>query len=202
MISITNTLAPTAVESPELNNANLKTKQLDFLQKVIEGLQDGILILTEIGEIVHANASARSICGQISQGISQANFVPPAIWHHCKSLIDWSLFPNQHVILSDEIVLNKFNIFRLRVRWLDVDPLQRPCLLVTIENKCETLKNVAIAEVKKYDLTRREAEIWLLYRCNYSYKEIAGQLYISLNTVKKHMKNIHAKRQANIHTQN
>jgi DNA-binding CsgD family transcriptional regulator len=198
MISITNPLATTTVESQYSKNANSKIKQLDFLQKVIEGLQDGILILTEIGEIVHANASAKSICSQISQGISQANFVPPAIWDHCKSLIDRSLFPNQHIIFSDEFVVNKLNIFRLRVRWLDVDPSQRPCLLVTIENKYETLKNVAIAEVKKYDLTPREAEIWLLYRSNYSYKEIALQLYISLNTVKKHMKNIHAKRQANI----
>ncbi len=204
MISITKTSATTAVESQQLNSVEFYNSQpANFLQKVIEGLQDGILILTQTGELVHANASANSICCQINQGISPHNFVPPAIWHLCESLIESrSLFPNQHIILSDEIVLNKSNIFHLRVRWLDLDLLERPCLLVTIENRYETLKNVASAEVKKYDLTPREAEIWFLYRSNYSYKEIATNLYISLNTVKKHMKNIHAKRQVHIDTDN
>ncbi|WP_339382310.1 helix-turn-helix transcriptional regulator [Nostoc flagelliforme] len=79
---------------------------------------------------------------------------------------------------------------------LDLEGFEVPCLLVTIENQYESVKNVALTEVKKFDLTRREAEIWFLYRSNYSYKEIATKLYITINTVKKHMKNIHTKRQA------
>jgi WD40 repeat protein len=46
---------------------------------------------------------------------------------------------------------------------------------------------------QKHGLTPREQDIWLLYRTNYSYKQIANELNISLNTVKKHMKNIYAK---------
>lgn len=88
--------------------------------------------------------------------------------------------------------------FRIRVRLLDLDRFKMPCLLVTIENQYESLKNVAFTEVKKFDLTPREAEIWFLYRSNYSYKEIATKLYITINTVKKHMKNIHTERQASI----
>lgn len=200
MISIKQTL-PTTIKSQPLNSIDFyQSKPADFLQKVIEGLQDGILIFTQTGELLHANTSATSICSQINQGISQSNFVPPVIWHFCKSLIEgWGLFPNKHIILSEEIVLNS-NIFRLRVRWLDLDASEHPCLLVTIENQCETLKNMACSEVKKYHLTPREAETWFLYRANYSYKEIATKLHISLNTVKKHMKNIHAKRQANTDT--
>jgi uncharacterized caspase-like protein/DNA-binding CsgD family transcriptional regulator/energy-coupling factor transporter ATP-binding protein EcfA2 len=49
-------------------------------------------------------------------------------------------------------------------------------------------------ECKKYGLTAREAEIWILRRQNKSYKQIASELYIALDTVKKHMKSIHAKR--------
>jgi DNA-binding CsgD family transcriptional regulator len=52
-----------------------------------------------------------------------------------------------------------------------------------------------IAEVDKYGLTPREAEVWLLRRAKYALKEIATELSISLNTVKKHIKNIHAKRE-------
>ncbi|MUG91303.1 winged helix-turn-helix transcriptional regulator [Scytonema sp. UIC 10036] len=49
-----------------------------------------------------------------------------------------------------------------------------------------------------YGLTPREAEIWFLYRSRCSYKEIAERLYISVNTVKKHMKNIHSKQQSSL----
>jgi DNA-binding CsgD family transcriptional regulator len=41
-----------------------------------------------------------------------------------------------------------------------------------------------------------EAEVWLLRRRHYTLKEIATELSISINTVKKHLKNIHAKREA------
>ena len=47
----------------------------------------------------------------------------------------------------------------------------------------------------KCNLTSREQEIWSLRRSNYSYKEIAAELHITLNTVKKHLKNIYSKRE-------
>ncbi|MBW4513435.1 MAG: helix-turn-helix transcriptional regulator [Scytonematopsis contorta HA4267-MV1] len=174
------------------------SQQAYFLQEVLENLQDGILILSANGDILHANSSARGICLQLNESYSEANVVPASIWQLCESLIEnhRALLPTQQAIVSDEIVVDKSNVFRVRVRWLDLIKFQTPCLLVTIENRYESLKNVAIAEVKKYDLTPRESEIWLLYRANHSYKEIAESLYISLNTVKKHMKSIHSKRHA------
>ncbi|NJR70496.1 MAG: SUMF1/EgtB/PvdO family nonheme iron enzyme [Synechococcales cyanobacterium CRU_2_2] len=50
------------------------------------------------------------------------------------------------------------------------------------------------AEIQRYGLTHRESEVWQLHRQGYSYDEIAGQLYISRNTVKKHLKAIALKR--------
>lgn len=61
------------------------------------------------------------------------------------------------------------------------------------------MRNLAIAQAEHYGLTSREAEVWLLRQANYSCREIAAELYISLNTVKKHMKNIHAKREKVLH---
>jgi DNA-binding CsgD family transcriptional regulator len=175
----------------------LTSENPNVLQEVIDGLQDGILILTETGDISHANTSGSYICRQICQANSQQNIVPSEIWNICQSLINnQDLFSDKLVILSDEIVLDKSNIFRIRVRWLDLKIDEPFYLLVTIENRYDSLRNIAIAEVKKYNMTAREAEIWLLYRCNYSYKEIATQLFITVNTVKKHMKNISSKRQA------
>ncbi len=200
MIALTKTLVQIVAEPQQLDSINLhESKRADFLQEVIEGLEDGILILSKAGKVIHANASAHRLCCQFNQGNFNQNFVPPAIWNLCKSLLNSRyLFSDKLLILSDEIVLDKSNIFRIRVRLLDLDGFEVPCLLVTIENQYESVKNVALTEVKKFDLTPREAEIWFLYRSNYSYKEIANKLYITINTVKKHMKNIHTKRQASL----
>lgn len=200
MIALTKTLIKTVAESQQLDNIDLHdSKRADFLQEVIEGLEDGILILSQTGKVVHTNASAHRLCCQFNQGNFNQNLVPSVIWNICESLLSSRyLFSDKLMILSDEIVLDKSNIFQIRVRLLDLDGFEMPCLLVTIENRYESLKNVAITEVKKFDLTPREAEIWFLYRSNYSYKEIASKLYITINTVKKHMKNIHTKRQASM----
>ena len=200
MIALTETLVKTVSEPRQLDNIDFHdSKRADFLQEVIEGLEDGILILSHTGEVVHGNKSARRLCCQFNQGNFNQNFIPPAIWKLCESLLNSRyLFSDKLLILSDEIVLDKSNIFRIRVRLLNLDGFEVPCLLVTIENQYESVKNVALTEVKKFDLTPREAEIWFLYRSNYSYKEIATKLYITINTVKKHMKNIHTKRQANM----
>ncbi len=200
MIAPTKTLVKTVSKPQQLNSINLyNSKRANFLQEVIEGLEDGILILSQTGEVIHANASAHRLLCQLNHGNFNQNFVPPVIWNLCESLLSSRyLFSDKLIILSDEIVVNKSNIFRVRVRLLDLDGFEVPCLLVTIENQYESLKSLAITEVKKFDLTPREAEIWFLYRNNYSYKEIATKLYITINTVKKHMKNIHNKRQAQI----
>ena len=68
-----------------------------------------------------------------------------------------------------------------------------------LEDRKQSVENTANTEVDKYGLTAREADVWFLYRANYTYKEIAAQLHISLNTVKKHMKNIHAKQETVLH---
>ncbi|MEH2025361.1 helix-turn-helix transcriptional regulator [Nostoc sp.] len=200
MSALTKTFVTTVAKPQQLDSIGLHdSKRANFLQEVIEGLEDGILILNQTGEVVHANASAHRLCCQFNQGNFNQNFLPPVIWNVCESLLSNEyFFSDKLIILSDEILVDKSNVFRVRVRLLDLDGFEIPCLLVTIENQYESLKSLAITEVKKFDLTPREAEIWFLYRSNYSYKEIATKLYITINTVKKHMKNIHTKRQTSL----
>ena len=51
-----------------------------------------------------------------------------------------------------------------------------------------------MAEAQKYNLTERETQVWVLKRAGYTYKVIAAKLHIAEDTVKKHIKSIHAKR--------
>jgi DNA-binding CsgD family transcriptional regulator len=70
----------------------------------------------------------------------------------------------------------------------------RSRIVVFLENCDEILQDDLRVQRKKYDLTERESEVWLLLRKEHSYQEIAEMLQISLNTVKTHVKNIYAKR--------
>lgn len=72
----------------------------------------------------------------------------------------------------------------------------RSRIVVFLENCDEVLREDLRVQQKKYDLTERESEIWLLLRKEHSYQEIAETLQISLNTVKTHVKNIYAKRRS------
>jgi len=190
-------IVPTIPSQPINFGVFQELEQYYLLQGVLEGFIDGILILTEAGELLHANQTAKCICQQLTEPGYQQYSVPSEIWLVCQSLIDSrEMFPNQRIILESEIAKGNSVNFRLRVRWFKLEQMQQDCLLVTIEDKYQSLQEMVSNDVHQYDLTPREAEVWLLYRANYAYKEIAQKLYITINTVKKHMKNIHAKRKA------
>jgi DNA-binding CsgD family transcriptional regulator len=168
-----------------------------LLQGVLEGMMDGVLVLTDKGRLIYANPCAHQFCYQLIHRFLRPNLVPPQIWHTCRALIEnWALFGDRSIVIEDEISTDEIGTIRIRVRWLDLH--QDGCfyLLVTLEDRHQSAQNIAIAEARKYGLTERETEVWLLRRANYTYKAIATKLHIALDTVKKHVKSIHAKRQA------
>ena len=174
------------------------SEQLDLLKGVIEDLFDGILILTEQKDLIYVNESARKILGQLNQGRAHPSLVPQEIWQVCQFLIQSrSLFPNQHWMIESRIFTEESMALDIRVRWLNIENLQLSCLLITVEDRDKAIKNIAVEEAQSYRLTRREKEVWLLHRDRYTYKQIASELCITPNTVKKHMKSIHAKQKEN-----
>jgi DNA-binding CsgD family transcriptional regulator len=191
-------------QSPNLStfiNQSAESIPPDFLSDtllfklIVESFFDGILILTDEGELIESNEFARQICTQLTPSQSPSNLVPQEIWLICQSLIkSYSFSPQQSDSIESEIITNRSMPLRIRVQWLKLNAIHRPCLLVILEDRSQSLHNLAISEVDKYGLTPRESDVWLLSRANYSRQEIAAELCISLNTVKKHLKNINAKR--------
>lgn len=171
-------------------------RSFDILRAVLESLEDGILILTPQGQIVHANARAQMMCQALHRGTKERRPLPDSIWRVCHSLVEGrEIFPKHPMIIESEVITAGATKVRAQARWLAPEEGDRPYVLVTLEDLQASMQKVAIADVEKYGLTPREAEVWMLRRADCSYKEIAAQLYITLNTVKKHMKNIQAKRQ-------
>ncbi len=169
--------------------------QLHLMQAVIESFVDGIFILTADGELVHVNKRARSICQQLTFLLDKDE-IPDEIRRICQSLRESrQLFPNKKISIESEIETKSSVKIRIRARWLQTNESNNDYLLVTLEDREQTIRSMAISEAKKYGLTERESQVWLLRRGNYSYQEIAEKLYITINTVKKHLKNIYAKQQ-------
>ncbi|NET56529.1 MAG: helix-turn-helix transcriptional regulator [Symploca sp. SIO2E6] len=129
----------------------------------------------------------------------ESNFVPQAIWRVCLNLIESrKLYPHQPMILESQMATGDLSNLRVRVQWLQLAAFEHPCILVTLENQTQSLQNLALAEAYQYGLTSRETEVWLLRRSQYTYNQIAAELFISLNTVKKHLKNILAKQKMTV----
>ncbi|BAY66362.1 LuxR family transcriptional regulator [Calothrix brevissima NIES-22] len=131
--------------------------------------------------------------------------IPQEIWYICQSLIEsYELFTSEKIIIESEIQPKPTIKLRVRARWLELSASPSNFLLVTIEDCNQHSQSIAIADAKKYNLTEREIEVWQLRLANLSYKEIANKLFITINTVKKHLQNIHAKQQDinNLHEYN
>ena len=165
-----------------------------LLQGVLEGLTDGILILSDRGEWIYHNYYAYRICQELNQDKAVVSTVPEAIWRTCKALIESrDIYADQPVVIESEIAAAQSRVYRVRVRWLKLDEPQRPYLAVLLEDRWQSSQNRAIAEALLYNLSQRQTEVWLLRRAGLTYQQIAIDLYITVNTVKSHLKEIRLK---------
>lgn len=165
-----------------------------LLQGILEGLVDGVLIITSHGEWVYGNFHAYRICQRLNPHVPMRKSVPAAIWQVCKPMLDrQASTPDRPGTIESSIISSKLESFRVRVRWLELSEVKCPYLLVTLEDCYQSAQSQAIAEIQQYDLTPRQAEVWRLRRAGYSYRDIATQLYVGVDTVKRHLKDIYAK---------
>jgi DNA-binding CsgD family transcriptional regulator len=205
-------IAPAA--SPN-DSCSKSLSHFQLLQAAIEGFVDGLMIVTEQGEVIEANIRARQICRRLTprqltttpatNGEAQRlPSLPDEVWRVCQALIESrDMFPGQRIIPEFEIAREESLTLRIRVRWLDLDLKlsgvfrgNPPCILVTLEDRNQAIRNQVTSDIRKYNLTPCEGQVWQLRLQGYSYQAIASKLYITTNTVKKHIKSIRAKRRA------
>ena len=138
------------------------------VEEALTKLTNGILIITEGQQLLYANDCACRILRQISQERKSTELIPREITYLCNSVAEARRrFPQQHWIMKSKICISSAVTFSVVARYMKLDTL-----------------------------TERETEIWLLQRANYTYKQIASELFIAPNTVKKHMQNIHLKQKS------
>jgi DNA-binding CsgD family transcriptional regulator len=185
----------------QLREAKLQTPNYSLLlQDILEGLVDGIIILTLQCEQIYLNQAARQICRQMDYDNTQIHQsttqLPKEIQQACQTLVKClNQCSKQLSVIESEIILGKGTKYRVRARWLPSINDGSPYVLMLFEDYYQSIQKRALAEAQQYKLSHRETEVWVLRRTEHSYQDIASRLYISFNTVKKHLKNIHIKQQ-------
>lgn len=175
--------------------------QATLLLAAIESFTVGLIIVTQDGTILHKNKYAQTLLEEMP--CPGTTLMPYSLWRSCSSLMEnrnehSEIFPaSYNIVLEDEIATERGAI-HMRVQWFNWDNSicqTHECFLITLEDRQQSLTVSANQEAQRYGLTSRETEVWCLRRMEHSYKEIADTLHISENTVKKHLKNIYAKKE-------
>jgi DNA-binding CsgD family transcriptional regulator len=190
-----------------------------MLAIVLETLIDAVMIVNADGVMIQANRKATKLCGQLTQHHSstqnamRSTTVSPRGEQHRRYTIpgmmqpllaalleSYTLFPEQQILPEFELHLADGTPLRVRGQFLDMpqSDADLPYILITIENRQESLHSVAIGEAQRFGFTQRETEVWYLRLIGRSYREISRQLYITENTVRKHVKSVLAKRRVEL----
>lgn len=165
------------------------TPDFSILRAALEGLQDGFVIADQTGEIKKINAPAQRICDLLS---AVNNTLPAEVWRVCQAALkNQDVLSFQKVGLDAEIILPDQGAVRIRVQ--NIQLAQTPYLMVVLEDRQQTIRNKARSDAALFGLTKRETEVWQMRLHGADYSEISTTLWISANTVKKHIKNILAK---------
>lgn len=165
------------------------TPDFSILRAALEGLQDGFVIADQTGEIKKINAPAQRIC-DLLRGAN--NTLPVEVWRVCQAALkNQDVLSFQKIGLDADIILPDLGTVRIRVQ--NIQLAQTPYLVVVLEDRQQTIRNRALSDAALFGLTERETEVWQLRLRGADYSEISATLWISSNTVKKHIKNIRAK---------
>lgn len=169
-----------------------------LLQTALDNLVDGLLIVTASGHILQSNAVANQVCRSLAltdELETCRSYIPRLLWSVCHPIFkNMANGIETHLGLEVDVTDAQQQLIRVRIQPLNLKVQQEDCLLLILEDHQQARRRRAIADGKRYGLTPREVDVWELRLRNLSYYEIANILFITENTVKKHMKSILAKR--------
>lgn len=157
---------------------------------LLDGL-GGIILFDDQDQLIYINQKARAIVTKITQLSDEIQPIPREILHIKKFMREArSKFHRQSWLSQSTIFVDCLTVFQIYARWIQEDSSSNNYLLLNMEDQNQFSQKIALNEAKRLGLTAREQDVWLLHQADYTYKQIAEQLNITPNTVKKHMKSI------------
>ncbi|MBE9079521.1 helix-turn-helix transcriptional regulator [Romeria aff. gracilis LEGE 07310] len=193
----TQAIAPSVSESSNCSSSPGRVQRLPLalLYAAIENFPDGLLILSAAGDILHKNRCASRLMQQFNDRCQPVRALPQRVWNICRTLqTRLSADPDGSLILEEKLSDVSERDIRVRVQWLDPATYATPCFIITLEDCQRSAACTARSEAQRYGFTPRETEVWQLRQSHLTYRQIAARLHISIDTVKKHVTNVNAKR--------
>ncbi|MEL7053935.1 MAG: helix-turn-helix transcriptional regulator [Cyanobacteria bacterium J06588_5] len=172
--------------------ASYNSHPASILRAVLGNLQDGFIIADHTGTIEQINLPGERICDLLN---AKENQLPIEIWQVCKAALNnKEALSYEDIGIDADIILPNMGTVRIRAQNISIG--QQPFLLIVLEDRQQTIRNKALSDAALYGLTEREREIWQMRLRGDAYKDISATLWISVDTVKKHVKNILAKQRS------
>ncbi|MEM6838636.1 MAG: LuxR C-terminal-related transcriptional regulator [Cyanobacteria bacterium P01_C01_bin.120] len=195
----------------ELTAAASNAMTVDQLALIFELVLDqifpyqGFMLLTHQGIVLQSSPYAQKLCqamehqersqGNQSRGLEEQ--LPVEIRELIRCLQESrQLFPEHRIQLQDLVVLRDNSRIRLEANWIDLEQPQPTGIVIRFENLTQIAHQQALTDACRYHLTEREREVWECVLLGMSYTQIGQELFISINTVKRHMKSIYRKQEA------
>ncbi len=160
------------------------------------------MVLTEQGQVLYIGDYLKRTLSSAGPYINDGEgsgeaAISPEFAFVCQILrASRSRFPQQNWTIHCNIFTKTGHALGVHASWVKPQPAQSAYILITVEDSQQIAQEILRHEVRAWGLTPREQEVWLLNRQGHTYGQMAEQLCITLNTVKKHMRSIHAKRRA------
>ncbi|HEY9616016.1 MAG TPA: LuxR C-terminal-related transcriptional regulator [Microcoleaceae cyanobacterium] len=198
---------PEPLESP--SNSDIPEPNLLWTH-VFELLPQGVIVASRYQKPIYWNQKAQHLCQEALNTNFPIAGLPGLVSDVCQQLMRESATSSG---ITREYQTASGRTVRITARWLEMnlgsdraagngrlrlaEPIgEAPYLLILLEDRDQALREELRIQQQRYDLTDREAEIWMLLQQEYTYQEIAKLLQISLNTVKTHVKNLYAKKRS------
>ncbi|HEY9886987.1 MAG TPA: LuxR C-terminal-related transcriptional regulator [Candidatus Obscuribacterales bacterium] len=159
----------------------------------------GVLVLAADGTLLYATESLQARLRTLIDSHGDRAFMAQEIAFICQMLQQCqSCFPAQNWAMEFDIFTKSAIALRIRSRWLKLAGFDQPCISLIVEDPQQRVQDLVLDEVRQWGLTPREQEVWLLHQEGCTYSQIATKLFITINTVKKHMRSIHSKRRGQL----
>jgi DNA-binding CsgD family transcriptional regulator len=162
----------------------LEERSLDkgILETFATKSESGLILLDEKYQAFHINPSAWSIFKSTSTHKNIDSFIEEIIF----------AFSNQYIGSGSATLLIESQGYKVQVishQELFLSKQSRYAIIIEREKDIDTFEE----EGKLVKLTKREKEVLYYLKKGHTYKEIAEELFISINTINKHVKNIYQK---------
>jgi DNA-binding CsgD family transcriptional regulator len=162
--------------------------------------KEGVIVISNQLSILYIDQKAKELSQVLPEnqthGDNLTTIISEMAYQFSKKsdMTSESIVKDYHLSEQHSLRMRTVSLLTKREHWSN--EIEEPWMIIFIEDPHEHFLSELKIEQEKYGLTDREADVYSLLLQSRSYKDIARELGISLNTVRFHIKNINFKKRS------